>query len=65
MILASHEVLMMQQGIFVDGKLANTSDLNSEIVLDEILGREKGYVLVSEGAISNGPQGSGKYLMSY
>ncbi|AKB44872.1 hydrogenase small subunit [Methanosarcina vacuolata] len=61
--LLYHEVLMMQQGIFVDGKLANTSDLNSEIVLDEILGREKDYVLVSEGAISNGPQGSGKYLM--
>ncbi|MDQ1252119.1 MAG: methanophenazine hydrogenase [Euryarchaeota archaeon] len=61
--LLYHEVLMMQQGIFVDGKLANTSDLNSEILLDEILGREKGYVLVSEGAVANGPQGSGKYLM--
>ena len=61
--LLYHEVLMMQQGIFVDGKLANTSELNSEILLDEILGREKGYVLVSEGAVANGPQGSGKYLM--
>ena len=61
--LLYHEVLMMQQGIFVDGKLANTSELNSEILLDEILEREKGYVLVSEGAVANGPQGSGKYLM--
>ncbi len=61
--LLYHEVLMMQQGIFVDGKLANTSELNSEILLDEILGRENGYVLVSEGAVANGPQGSGKYLM--
>ena len=61
--LLYHEVLMMQQGIFVDGKLANTSELNSEILLDEIMEREKGYVLVSEGAVANGPQGSGKYLM--
>lgn len=61
--LLYHEVLMMQQGIFVDGKLANSSELNSEILLDEILDREKGYVLVSEGAVANGPHGSGKYMM--
>jgi Ni,Fe-hydrogenase I small subunit len=44
--LLYHEVLMMQQGIFVDGKPANTSDLNSEILLEEILendGRENVY----------------------
>jgi F420-nonreducing hydrogenase I len=51
--LLYHEVLMMQQGIFVDGKLANTSDLNSEILLDEILGREKGYVLVHRFLINS------------
>ena len=61
--LLFQEVLMMQQGIFVDGKLANTSELNSEIVLDEILEREKGYVLIAEGAIANGPDGTGKYFM--
>jgi NiFe hydrogenase small subunit HydA len=61
--LLYHEVLMMQQGIFVDGRLANTSELNSEILLDDILEREKGYVLVSEGAIANGPNGTGKYMM--
>ena len=33
--LLFQDVLMMQQGIFVDGKPANTSDLNSEILLDE------------------------------
>jgi NiFe hydrogenase small subunit HydA len=61
--LLFQEVLMMQQGIFVDGKLANTRELNSEIVLEEILEREKGYVLISEGAVANGPYGSGKYFM--
>lgn len=61
--LLFHELLMMQQGIFVDGKPANTSELNSEILLDEILEREKGYVLVSEGAVANGPNGTGKYMM--
>ena len=61
--LLYQEVLMMQQGIFVDGKPANTSDLNSEILLDDILEKEKGYVLISEGGVPNGPAGSGKYLM--
>jgi NiFe hydrogenase small subunit HydA len=61
--LIYHELLMMQQGIFVDGKPANNSDLNSEILLNDILEKEKGYVLVSEGAVANGPQGTGKYLM--
>lgn len=61
--LMFQEVLMMQQGIFVDGKTANTSDLNSEILLEEILEKEKGYILISEGAVANGPNGSGKYMM--
>lgn len=61
--LLYHEVLMMQQGIFVDGQLANTSDLNSEILLEEILENERGYVLIAEGAIANGPHGSGKYMV--
>ena len=61
--LLYHEVLMMQQGIFVDGQLANTSDLNSEVLLEEILENERGYVLIAEGAIANGPHGSGKYMV--
>jgi NiFe hydrogenase small subunit HydA len=61
--LMFQEVLMMQQGIFVDGKLANTSELNSEILLEEILENEKGYILISEGAVANGPDGTGKYMM--
>lgn len=61
--LIYHEVLMMQQGIFVDGKLANSSDLNSEILLDDTLESEKGYILISEGAVANGPHNSGKYMV--
>ena len=61
--LLYHEVLMMQQGIFVDGQPANTSDLNSEILLEEILENERSYVLVAEGAIANGPHGSGRYMV--
>lgn len=61
--LLYHEILMMQQGIFVDGEPANTSDLNSEILLEEILENERGYVLIAEGAIANGPNGSGKYMV--
>ncbi|AGF97553.1 hydrogenase small subunit [Methanosarcina mazei] len=61
--LMFQEVLMMQQGIFVDGELANTSELNSEILLEEILEHERGYILISEGAVANGPDGTGKYMM--
>lgn len=61
--LLYQEVLMMQQGIFVDGKPANNSELNSEILLDEILEHERGYILISEGGVPNGPDGSGKYLI--
>ncbi|AKB31722.1 Methanophenazine hydrogenase small subunit precursor [Methanosarcina siciliae HI350] len=61
--LLYQEILMMQQGIFVDGKPANTSDLNSELLLDEILENEKGYVFISEGGVPNGPDGTGKYLV--
>jgi hydrogenase small subunit len=60
--LAYHETLLAQQGIFVDGKLANTSELNSEILLEELI-EEGNYILVVEGSIPNGPNGSGKYLM--
>jgi F420-nonreducing hydrogenase I len=57
-----HETLLAQQGIFVDGRPAANSELNSEILLDEAI-EEGNYILVVEGAIANGPDGSGKYCM--
>ena len=57
-----HETLLAQQGIFVDGKPAGTSELNSEILLDEAI-EEGDYILVVEGAVANGPNGTGKYCM--
>ncbi|RXA20873.1 twin-arginine translocation signal domain-containing protein [Methanosarcina sp. MSH10X1] len=60
--LAFHETLCAQQGIWNDGKLVNTSELNSEILQEEIY-EEGGYILVVEGAIPNGPDGSGRYLV--
>lgn len=57
-----HETLLAQQGIFVDGKAAGTSELNSEILLDEAI-EEGNYILVVEGAVANGPNGTGKYCM--
>ncbi|MCQ1535000.1 hydrogenase small subunit [Methanosarcina sp. KYL-1] len=62
MRLAYHEVLLGPQGIYVDGKMANTSELNSEILFEEVI-EEKGYILVAEGAIPNGPRGTGKYCI--
>ncbi len=60
--LAYHETLLAGQGIFVDGKPANTSELNSEILVDELIA-EGNYILVVEGAIPNGPEGSGRFFM--
>ena len=57
--LVYHETLLAQQGIFVDGKLAGTSELNGEILLKELIA-EGGYILVVEGAIGNGPSNTGK-----
>jgi len=57
-----HETLLAQQGLFVDGKLVNTSDLNGEILLNELVAAG-GYILVVEGAIGNGPDGTGKINM--
>jgi methanophenazine hydrogenase len=60
--LAYHETLLAQQGIWVDGKPVNTADLNSEILLDELI-KEGKYILAVEGSIPNGPDGSGRYLV--
>ena len=60
--LAFHETLCAQQGIWNDGKLVNTSELNSEILLEELY-KEGKYILVVEGSIPNGPDGSGRYLV--
>lgn len=60
--VAYHETLLAQQGLFVDGKPVNTSEFNSEILLDEAI-EEGNYILVVEGAIANGPDGSGRYCM--
>ncbi|MDD3421866.1 MAG: hydrogenase small subunit [Methanocellales archaeon] len=57
-----HETLMMQQGVFVDGRLVGTSELNSELALEEYMNGTKPLdVLVIEGAIADGPEGSGMY----
>ena len=60
--LAYHETLLAQQGIWVDGKPANTADLNSEILLEDLI-KEGKYILAVEGGIPNGPAGSGRYLV--
>lgn len=60
--LSYHELLLGQQGIYVNGEMANTSELNSELLFEELI-EEGGYILVAEGSIANGPQGTGKYCI--
>lgn len=61
--LAYHDGLMAQQGVFVDGSPAGDAGHNSNILLDGLIDEGK-YVLIVEGAILNGPEGSGRYCMS-
>jgi len=58
--LAYHEELMAQQGIFFDGSPANTDQYNANLRRDVVIA-EGNFVLVVEGAIPNGPDGSGLY----
>ncbi len=58
--LAYHEGLMPQQGIVVDGNKMNTDKFNSISRMDNII-NSGGYVLLIEGAIPNGPDGTGRY----
>ncbi|AKB12877.1 MAG TPA: hydrogenase small subunit [Methanosarcina thermophila] len=60
--LVFHETICAQQGIWNDGKLVNTPELNSELLLEETY-KEGNYFLVVEGSIPNGPNGSGRYLV--
>lgn len=61
--LEYHDGLMAQQGVFVDGSPAGDAGHNSNVLLDGLID-EGGYVLIVEGAIPNGPEGSGRYCMS-
>lgn len=61
--LSYHEGLMCQQGIYVDGAAANNEQSNSLVKLNKVL-QGADYLLIVEGAILNGPGGSGKYHMN-
>ncbi len=61
--LAYHDALMARQGVFVDGSPAGGAGNNSNILLQE-LAAAGGYALVLEGAIPDGPAGTGRYCMS-
>ncbi len=58
--LSYHDGLMGQQGILIDGEKANTDSFNAIKRIENII-NAGGYLLVVEGAIPNGPEGSGKY----
>lgn len=59
-VLSYHDGLMAQQGIAIDSVQQSTSTYNATKKLDELID-SGGYVLVVEGAIPNGPEGTGKY----
>ena len=61
--LAYHDEFMMQQGVFVDGSPANDAGYNSNVLLSSLINAGD-YILVVEGAIPDGPEGSGRYNMT-
>ncbi|UZE92538.1 MAG: hydrogenase small subunit [Methanosarcinales archaeon] len=56
-----HETLMPQQGLFVDGVPVEDAALNANYALEHFLDSGKPFVLVVEGAIPLGPDGTGNY----
>jgi hydrogenase small subunit len=61
--LTYQEGLMAQQGIFIDGSPLNAPQHNALSIRDNLIAAG-GYVLVIEGAIPNGPDGTGRYCMT-
>lgn len=60
--LTYQEGLMAQQGIFIDGAPLNSGDHDANSRRDNTI-VAGGYVLVVEGAVPNGPDGTGGYCM--
>jgi len=61
--LSYHDEFNFQQGLFVEGSPVGDTTHNSNLLLDSLTNAGN-YVLVVEGAIPDGPGGSGKYCMS-
>jgi hydrogenase small subunit len=59
-MISYHDGLMAQQGIRIDGVSKTQETYNALTKLDLIIDSGD-YVLVVEGAIPNGPEGTGKY----
>ena len=59
-VISYHDGLMAQQGITIDGVSKTPSTYNAIKKLDQMIDSGD-YVLVVEGAIPNGPEGTGKY----
>ncbi len=59
-VISYHEGLMAQQGITIDGVSKTQSAYNAIKKLDQMIDSGD-YVLVVEGAIPNGPEGTGRY----
>lgn len=57
-----HKTLLEKNGIFVDGVLVRHSEINIEYYHGDI-DKSGGYILVVEGALVEGPKGSGKYCL--
>jgi len=61
-VLQYHETLMTQQGLFVDGQTVENAALNANYALEQFLASGEPYILVVEGGIPLGPDGTGNYL---
>ena len=56
-----HETLMAQQGLFVDGAAVENAALNANYALEQFLDSGKPFILVVEGCVPQGPDGTGDY----
>lgn len=60
-VVQYHKTLMFQQGLFVDEQAVEDAALNANYALDEFLATGDPFVLVVEGGVPRGPNGTGDY----
>lgn len=56
------ETVMLQQGLFLDGQPVTNTALNANFALERFLDSGEPFILVVEGGVPLGPDGTGNYL---
>ena len=61
-MIRHQETVMFQQGLFVDGQPVTNAALNANFAMEQFLDSGEPFILVVEGGVPLGPDGTGNYL---